>query len=73
MFIIKCCHGGYLVSGPRKNKKEGCCYTDNRLDYSVKRFDTKETAQAYLADIRCQQSKWGWPAYKRVKAFVCPQ
>ena len=73
MFIIKSCTGGYLVAGPRKNKKEGCCFTADRLDYSVRRFKTKTDANDYLAEIRTLQSKWGWPSYKRVKAFACPQ
>ena len=73
MFIIKLQYSGYLVSGPRKNKKEGCTYTTDRLDYAVKQFKTSEEATQFLKAIKARQMGWGWPAYRIAKGFACQQ
>lgn len=73
MFIIKLQYGGFLVSGPRRNKQEGCCYTDDRLDYSVKKFKTADEATQFLKAIKARQMSWGWPAYRIAKGFACKQ
>jgi hypothetical protein len=67
-FILKS-DGVYIVSGPRRNRREGCTVSYDKAD--AVQFKTPEAARAYIAAIRIEQRAWGWPGYKLARGVVC--
>lgn len=69
MYILKSCNSwAYIAAGPRRNKKEGICLTDDKL-YAM-RFETREAAKTWLEAIKDKQRAWGFKSYSITRAFV---
>jgi len=67
-YILKS-NGRYIVSGPRRGRREGCTVTEYKTE--AKRFESPEAARAWLNSIREKQTAWGWPSYAKAWGVVC--
>ena len=72
MFILKCCNSSrdYILSAPRKNRKEGCTITEYKTE--ALRFKTAPAAKAWLADVKTAQKAFGFKEYQLAKAYPVP-
>ena len=69
MFILKYCNSSrdYILSAPRKNRKEGCTITEYKTE--ALRFKTAPAAKAWLADVKAKQRDLGMRGYELAKAY----
>lgn len=67
MIALKKTCGGYIVAGPRKNKKEGVCYSMDKIDAML--FETVAEADTWLKNVQTTQRGLGMKSYEIVKAY----
>ena len=57
----------YIVAGPRKNKKEGACISNNQFD--AMQFKTLVAAKDWLVAVKDTQRAFGFKGYELTKAY----
>lgn len=67
MIALKQTCGGYIVAGPRKNRKEGVCYSRDKSDAMI--FKSPIDANAWLVAIQQKQRKLGMKSYEIARAY----
>lgn len=66
--ILKQLYGGFIVAGPRRNKKEGVLYSMERAD--ALRFESEADAKNWLAAVQENQRKLGMKPREIARAYA---
>lgn len=67
MIALKQTCGGYIVAGPRKNRKEGVCYSMEKENAMI--FKSPEDAKSWLLEVQQKQRKLGMTQFELARAY----